>query len=130
MQRELSSLGLPWNSSLNGLAAITPGLGLPASRTSAAWIAAGAFATVTLVAIVAVLSLRRHRKLIDDLLAAVSLRREDVTLVIRTGGSSLIVAVKTLLESMFPGKVAAHDPFTSVAGGLAIANYYGYEFGW
>ena len=66
LQRELSSLGLPWNSSLNGLAAITPGLGAPASQTSAAWIAAGAFATVTLVAIVAVLSLRRHRKLIDD----------------------------------------------------------------
>jgi hypothetical protein len=30
---------------------------------------------------------------------------------------------------MFPDKVAAHDPFTSVAGGLAIANYHGYQFG-
>jgi hypothetical chaperone protein len=70
------------------------------------------------------------RKLIDDLLTSVGLRREDVTLVIRTGGSSLIVAVKTLLEAMFPAKVAAHDPFTSVAGGLAIANYYGYRFEW
>jgi hypothetical chaperone protein len=31
---------------------------------------------------------------------------------------------------MFPGKVAMHDPFTSVAGGLAIADYYGYQFDW
>jgi hypothetical chaperone protein len=68
------------------------------------------------------------QNLIDSLLASVSLQRADISLVIRTGGSSLIVAVKTLLKSMFPGKVAAHDPFTSVAGGLAIANYYGYEF--
>ena len=70
------------------------------------------------------------RVLIDTLLSRVHLQRADVSLVIRTGGSSLIVAVKTLLESMFPDKVAAHDPFTSVAGGLAIANYFGYAFDW
>jgi hypothetical chaperone protein len=69
------------------------------------------------------------QRLIDQLLASVGLQRTDITLVIRTGGSSLIVAVKQLLETMFPNKVAAHDPFTSVAGGLAIANYYGYRFG-
>jgi hypothetical chaperone protein len=68
------------------------------------------------------------RKLIDALLAQVKLQRSDIDLVIRTGGSSLIVAVKTLLDTMFPNKVAAHDPFTSVAGGLAIANYYGYQW--
>jgi hypothetical chaperone protein len=68
------------------------------------------------------------RNLIDGLLERVNLQRSDIGLVIRTGGSSLIVAVKDLLEAMFPNKVAAHDPFTSVAGGLAIANYYGYEF--
>jgi len=72
--------------------------------------------------------LRNLQQLIDRLLAGVHLQRTDIRLVIRTGGSSLIVAVKALLESMFPGRVAAHDPFTSVAGGLAIANYYGYEF--
>jgi hypothetical chaperone protein len=64
------------------------------------------------------------------LVASVGLQRADITLVIRTGGSSLIIAVKNLLESMFPNRVAAHDPFTSVAGGLAIANYYGYSFDW
>jgi molecular chaperone DnaK (HSP70) len=67
------------------------------------------------------------QNLIDRLLQSIDLQRSDITLVIRTGGSSLIVAVKDLLESMFPDKVAAHDPFTSVAGGLAIANYYGYQ---
>lgn len=66
--------------------------------------------------------------LIDNLLVSVRLQRNDITLVVRTGGSSLIVAVKDLLEAMFPNKVAAHDPFTSVAGGLAIANYHRYRF--
>jgi hypothetical protein len=36
--------------------------------------------------------------------------------------------VKDLLESYFPGKVTEHDPFTSVAAGLAIASYHGYLF--
>ena len=53
--------------------------------------------------------------------------RTDIDIVIRTGGSSQIAAVKTLLEEQFPGKVTEHDPFTSVAAGLAIANYHGYE---
>jgi hypothetical chaperone protein len=70
------------------------------------------------------------RKLIDALLSRVELQRADVTIVIRTGGSSLIVAVKSMLDAMFPGKVAMHDPFTSVAGGLAIADHYGYQFDW
>jgi hypothetical chaperone protein len=47
--------------------------------------------------------------------------------VIRTGGTSEIVAVKNLLEEQFAGRVMGHDPFTSVAGGLAIANYAGYQ---
>ena len=48
--------------------------------------------------------------------------------VIRTGGSSLIPAVRDMLETRFPGRVVEHDPFTSVAAGLAIANYHGYAF--
>ncbi|MBT5153066.1 MAG: Hsp70 family protein [Gammaproteobacteria bacterium] len=54
--------------------------------------------------------------------------RADIDIVIRTGGSSQIAAVKRLLEKQFPGKVTEHDPFTSVAAGLAIASYYGYQF--
>jgi hypothetical chaperone protein len=48
--------------------------------------------------------------------------------VVRTGGSSQIVAVRQLLERVFPDKVTEHDPFTSVAGGLAIADYHGYRW--
>jgi hypothetical chaperone protein len=43
--------------------------------------------------------------------------------VIRTGGSSLIPAFKNILEDLFPAKVIEHDPFTSVAAGLAIADF-------
>jgi hypothetical chaperone protein len=67
---------------------------------------------------------------LDELIAHVvsdaGIALADIDVVIRTGGSSQIVAVKELLEARFPGKVTEHDPFTSVAGGLAIANYYGY----
>jgi len=42
---------------------------------------------------------------------------------VSTGGSSLIPAVRRSLDAHFPGKVVEHDPFTSVAAGLAIAEY-------
>jgi len=51
-----------------------------------------------------------------------------IDLVVRTGGSSQIVAVRQVLEGLFPDKVTEHDPFTSVAGGLAIADYHGYRW--
>ena len=50
----------------------------------------------------------------------------DIDLVLRTGGSSLIPAVVDILDNQFAGKVVEHDPFTSVAAGLAIADYYQY----
>jgi hypothetical chaperone protein len=62
-------------------------------------------------------------ELIESLLHRLDLRPQDIDLVIRTGGTSQIVAVRNLLDQQFPSKVVAHDPFTSVAGGLAIANY-------
>jgi hypothetical chaperone protein len=68
-------------------------------------------------------------ELIQQVLARANLHAEEVDQVVRTGGSSQIVAVRQLLEQFFPGKVTAHDPFTSVAGGLAIANYHRYRFG-
>jgi hypothetical protein len=43
-------------------------------------------------------------------------------------GSSQIVAVRSILEDRFPGKVSEHDPFTSVAAGLALAGFHGYQF--
>lgn len=65
------------------------------------------------------------RERIDTLLPAAGIRSEDVTVVIRTGGTSEIVAVRRMLEDRFHGRVEGHDPFTSVACGLAIANYAG-----
>lgn len=69
--------------------------------------------------------LEKFSQSIADLLERVDLRSADIDLVIRTGGSSLIPAVKRILEAQFPGKVIEHDPFTSVAAGLAIADYQG-----
>jgi hypothetical chaperone protein len=57
-----------------------------------------------------------------------NLPMDKIDLVMRTGGSSQIVAVRQLLEGLFPDKVTEHDPFTSVAGGLAIADYHGYRW--
>lgn len=50
----------------------------------------------------------------------------ELSTVVRTGGSSRIPAVRALLENRFPGRVEEHDPFTSIAGGLAIASYHGH----
>ncbi len=71
--------------------------------------------------------LEEIRTLIAGLLARCGVRHEDVSVVIGTGGSSLIVAVRELLDRLFPGRVAAHDPFTSVAAGLAIASHAGFQ---
>lgn len=66
------------------------------------------------------------RNIVDETLTLAGLEYDDIDLVLRTGGSSLIPAVRQLLDGRFPGKVVEHDPFTSVATGLAIADYYGY----
>jgi len=63
---------------------------------------------------------------ITEVLRKANCRSDDIDLVLRTGGSSLIPAVKDILDNQFRGKVVEHDPFTSVAAGLAIANYYQY----
>ena len=64
---------------------------------------------------------------ISAVLKKANCRSDDIDLVLRTGGSSLIPAVKEILDNQFRGKVVEHDPFTSVAAGLAIANYYQYS---
>ena len=67
--------------------------------------------------------LEKFKRAINELLAKAQLFPSDIQLVIRTGGSSLIPAVKQILDIEFSGKVIEHDPFTSVAAGLAIAEY-------
>ena len=68
---------------------------------------------------------------IDDLISEVLDEAEvastSIDIVIRTGGSSQIAAVKDLLQRRFGQKVIEHDPFTSVAAGLAIASYHDYQ---
>lgn len=73
-------------------------------------------------------AMARLADLISQVVDRAGLTRSAVDLVVRTGGSSQIVAVRHLLEEFFPGRVTEHDPFTSVAGGLAIASYHGYRF--
>jgi hypothetical chaperone protein len=60
---------------------------------------------------------------LDTVLALSRLRADAIDIVIGTGGSSLIPAVRRLLVDRFPRQVVEHDPFTSVAAGLAIADY-------
>lgn len=60
---------------------------------------------------------------IDKTLARAGLSNADIGVVLRTGGSSLIPAVRNILEERFGNRVVEHDPFTSVAAGLAIAAY-------
>jgi hypothetical chaperone protein len=67
-------------------------------------------------------------ELVYQVVGHANLPMNRIDLVVRTGGSSQIVAVRQLLEGLFPGKVTEHDPFTSVAGGLAIADYHGYRW--
>ena len=67
--------------------------------------------------------LEKFRLAVDCLLGRNNLLPESIDSVIRTGGSCLIPAVTNILEELFPEKVIEHNPFTSVATGLAIANY-------
>ncbi len=60
---------------------------------------------------------------VEQTLAKAGMVPADISLVLRTGGSCLIPAVTRILEEQFPDKVVEHDPFTSVAAGLAIADY-------
>ena len=70
----------------------------------------------------------RIEQLIETIMGEAQLDYADIDVVIRTGGSSQIASVKRLLENRFPGKVIEHDPFRSVAAGLAVASYYSYDY--
>ena len=67
--------------------------------------------------------LEKFRLAVDYLLDKNDLLPEAIDSVIRTGGSCLIPAITNILDELFPEKVIEHNPFTSVATGLAIANY-------
>jgi hypothetical chaperone protein len=60
---------------------------------------------------------------LDSVLEAAGVEAGDLAVVVRTGGSSRLRAVIRLLEARFPGRVVEHDPFTSIAAGLAMASW-------
>jgi hypothetical chaperone protein len=68
--------------------------------------------------------LRQVADALDTTLERAGVSAANIDIVLRTGGSSLIPAVRDILEDRFPGRVVDHDPFTSVAAGLAIADYH------
>ena len=70
--------------------------------------------------------LRLVEQALEDTLRRAHLRAEDIDIVLCTGGSSLIPAVRRILDDHFPQRVVEHDPFTSVAAGLAIADFHGW----
>lgn len=70
-------------------------------------------------------SLNRVESSLEAVLGQAGLQTGEIDRVLRTGGSSLIPAVRQILEARFPGRVVEHNPFTSVAAGLAIAEYKG-----
>jgi molecular chaperone DnaK (HSP70) len=72
--------------------------------------------------------LERTRECVQTVLEHACITAGEVDVVIRTGGTSEIVAVRALLEELFANKVEGHDPFTSVACGLAIASHGGHRF--
>ena len=67
--------------------------------------------------------LQQFELAVQDTLARAAIDASAIDVVVSTGGSSLIPAVRRSLDAHFPGKVVEHDPFTSVAAGLAIAEY-------
>ncbi len=69
-------------------------------------------------------SLRQVERAVDAAVERAGVAYTDFDVVLRTGGSSQIPAVRRILEERFPGRVVEHDPFTSVAAGLAIADYH------
>jgi hypothetical chaperone protein len=71
--------------------------------------------------------LARINQVVDETIARAGMKHDDIDIVLRTGGSSLIPAVKQLLDDRFGGRVVEHDPFTSVATGLAVASFHGWQ---
>ena len=64
---------------------------------------------------------------VEQTLARAGLEAAAIDVVVRTGGSSQIPAVRERLEARFAGRVVAHRTFTGIAAGLALASYHGYR---
>lgn len=61
---------------------------------------------------------------VEEILEAAKMRPDQIDVVLRTGGSSLIPAVRQMLEGIFGAdRVQAIDPLISVTGGFAVVAY-------
>jgi hypothetical chaperone protein len=67
--------------------------------------------------------IERAARAVDSVLAMAQVEPGMIDVVVSTGGSSLMPAVQRLLNERFSDRIVAHDPFTSVAAGLAIASF-------
>jgi hypothetical chaperone protein len=67
--------------------------------------------------------LEEIRDCVNSALSRAGVGPDDISVVVRTGGSSRIPAVIAALGEIFPGRVVEHDAFTGIAAGLAIASY-------
>jgi hypothetical chaperone protein len=65
------------------------------------------------------------RRLVESALAAAGLSADEVSRVVRVGGSSRIPAFARMLEGLFPGRVEEGAVFTSIASGLLEARERG-----
>lgn len=72
--------------------------------------------------------LQQIRDVVTQSIAASGLKAGDIDGVVCTGGSSRIPIIRQTLGEILNKPVEEHDTFTSIASGLAIANYHGYTF--
>lgn len=68
------------------------------------------------------------RTIVAASIAAAGLTVDAIDGVVCTGGSSRIPIIRQTLQEILGQPVEEHATFTSIASGLAIANYYGYSF--
>lgn len=71
--------------------------------------------------------LAQIRDVVAASLKGAGLRAEDIDGVVCTGGSSRIPLIRETLSEIMGKPVVEHDTFTSIASGLAIANFHGYS---
>ena len=70
-------------------------------------------------------NMKKLRETIADLLEEAKMRPEDVDSVFLTGGSSLVIPVREVMEDIFGAdKIKEEDAFTSVARGLALTGKF------
>jgi hypothetical chaperone protein len=66
------------------------------------------------------LDMKELERVLDEILASVGVRSDDIDVVFLTGGTSGTHRVRELFDTRFPGRVTSRDVFTSIGYGLGI----------